>query len=331
MKKEHKIFFAIPFDTLTKNTYDRVSETLRSYFKKKGHILVTIIGNEQIGSSPAFSNLMSFRAQNTDLQRQFLKEISGADVIIADLTNNNPNVHVELGVALTLNKNILRVTGRSIEELGFDIQNLQAHAYKTEDQLFDQIVRYLEVFFTIKKLSFSEKYKPLYKKVSTTIMLPDKNEQVTPGALWTFPIKEYSFRDGAIRFESEFIDSLNSDAWLGVYFRADEHFLFSSYLLYLRKNGTVELAEYNSYSKTNFTVIYKKQFFPAGMSGKINVSLGIENDQFEVTINRKGLRANQLQQQNKGKFIFATYEARASFDKIELIDRDTIDPLKTEK
>jgi hypothetical protein len=236
---------------------------------------------------------------------------------------------VELGIALTLNKNILRVTGRSIEELGFDIQNLQVYAYKTEDLLFDQIVKYLEVFFTIKRLRFSEKYKPLYKKILTRIMLPGTDKEVTPGTIWSFPIKEYSFRDSAIRFESEFLYSLNSDAWLGVYFRADEHFLFGSYLFYLRKNGVVELAEYNPYSKPGHIVIYKRQLFSEEIRGKINISLGIENDQVEIMINKRGLRITQLQHQNKGKFIFATCDSRASFDKIEIIDRDTIEPLKT--
>ena len=43
---------------------------------------------------------------NTELYKQFVSEIYKADIIIADLTHNNPNVHVELGIALQMNKNM---------------------------------------------------------------------------------------------------------------------------------------------------------------------------------------------------------------------------------
>ena len=82
--------------------------------------------------------------------------------MVADLTHNNPNVHVELGIALVENKNILRVTGRSISELGFDIQNLEVFQYKNEDELAKKIIAYLDTFFRIKQLPISKNFAPLY-------------------------------------------------------------------------------------------------------------------------------------------------------------------------
>ena len=122
MKPSHKIFFAIPFDSATKQLYERVAEGLRQRYKT----LTTIIGTEEIGPSPSYSSIATFKAQNRELTEQFFKRIRDADVVVADLTHNNPNVHVELGIALFENKNILRVTGRSVTELGFDIRNLEA-------------------------------------------------------------------------------------------------------------------------------------------------------------------------------------------------------------
>ena len=58
--------------------------------------------------------------------------------MIADLTNNNPNVHVELGIALMQNKNILRVTGRSLSEVGFDIRQLELRPYGDEETLLSR-------------------------------------------------------------------------------------------------------------------------------------------------------------------------------------------------
>ncbi len=112
MKRAYKIFFAIPFDTLTRCVYEEMSVQLQDIFKQKEVELTTVIGNKQIGPSQNYLDVLSFKAQNRDLHDQFLGDIETSDVVVADLTNNNPNVHVELGVALTFNKNILRVTGR---------------------------------------------------------------------------------------------------------------------------------------------------------------------------------------------------------------------------
>ena len=104
MKTGHKLFFAIPFDSATRNLYERISCVIR----KRYPAVTTLIGNHQVGPSPQYSDFASFKAQNRELTEQFVSQIMDADVVIADLTHNNPNVHVELGIALTENKNILR-------------------------------------------------------------------------------------------------------------------------------------------------------------------------------------------------------------------------------
>ena len=120
MKTDHRLFFAIPFDSATKNLYERVCQTIRDQYPN----ITTVIGNREVGPSQRHSDIASFKAQNRELTKQFVHQIRDADIIVADLTHNNPNVHVELGIALVENKNILRVTGRSVTELGFDIRNL---------------------------------------------------------------------------------------------------------------------------------------------------------------------------------------------------------------
>ena len=134
MKIGHKLFFAIPFDSATKNLYDRVCKKIRKRYPD----VTTVIGNQEVGPSPEYSDFASLKAQNRELTRQFVTQIMDADIIIADLTHNNPNVHVELGIALTENKNILRVTGRSASELGFDIRNLEVHLTRMRPNLLRQ-------------------------------------------------------------------------------------------------------------------------------------------------------------------------------------------------
>ena len=322
MKTKHKIFFAIPFDNLTKQIYERICEDIRNYFRKKGYKLTTVIGKEQIGPSLQYSEALSFRAQNTELQKQFFKEIADSDIIVADLTNNNPNVHVELGVALTLNKNILRVTGRAVKELGFDIQNLEIYSYIAEKDLFEKIVSYLDVFFKVKKLDFSEDYKSLYKQISKISLLPGTEVEIAKGRLWFYPIKGYLFRDGAIKLEFKFLNSLNPESWFGIYFRTEREIYLGSYLFYIRQNGLVELAEYNP----NLNIIYKEQLFqPEDVSGKNSLLIEIENDEVEAKVDKKSLKIKGLRQQSNGRIIIATYECRAQFENLELINRDTID------
>jgi nucleoside 2-deoxyribosyltransferase len=125
MNKTRKLFFAIPFDSATRNQYDRVSAQIRNKYPE-----VTIVtGNEQIGPSQRYSDIATFKAQNRELNVQFVKQISEADIVIADLTHNNPNVHLELGIALEKSKNILRVIGRDVSNIGFDVRNLEATRY----------------------------------------------------------------------------------------------------------------------------------------------------------------------------------------------------------
>jgi nucleoside 2-deoxyribosyltransferase len=133
MKKTHKIFFAIPFDAATLNQYERIRKKL----EKPYPTVTSVIGNKEVGPSPQYSDIASFKNQNRELTEQFAYQIRDADIVVADLTHNNPNVHVELGIALTQNKNVLRVTGRSVTELGFDIRNLDVFVYKTEAELLN--------------------------------------------------------------------------------------------------------------------------------------------------------------------------------------------------
>ena len=320
MKTEHKIFFAIPFDRLTLNVYESIRKEVTEYFKKQGYELTTVIGNSQIGPSPDFSQVVSFRAQNTELHHQFLREIANSDIIIADLTNNNPNVHIELGIALTLNKNILRVTGRSERELGFDIQNLEVHVYKDRESLLEKIIKYIEIFLKIKRLDFQASYGGLYKKEQAAIILPGTQQEVKKDNTWTYPIKDFFFRDGAIKFDFELVNCLGQESWVGIHFRAANPIYLGNYLLYVKKTGLVQLVEFNP----NINILFSSQIDPSILDNKISCLLEIENNQIEVKAVGKELKIDKLTRQNSGSVVLSTYECQARFINLELINRDTL-------
>lgn len=181
-KKEYKIFFAIPFDNATKGMYKWIIEKLKENYKEKEYTLQYIIGKEQIGGEyPKYSDIESFKALNVPLQNQIFKQIAEANIFIADLTTNNPNVFFELGVALKLNKNILRVSGKDAKSIPFDIHNLEAYFYKDENHLLNEIKQYIDKFIEIKTLTFNEEYGELYKKIKNEEKLEAaENSNISP-------------------------------------------------------------------------------------------------------------------------------------------------------
>ena len=96
MKTEHKIFLAIPFDSATRALYRNISDTIRELYDK----VTVVTASAQVGPSEAYSKIATFKLQNRELHKQFVSQITDSDIVIADLTHNNPNVHIELGIAL---------------------------------------------------------------------------------------------------------------------------------------------------------------------------------------------------------------------------------------
>ena len=74
------------------------------------------------------------RADDIKSQRNILediiKEIINSDLIVADLTDSNPNVYYELGIAHALGKNVVLIT-QEIEELPFDLRSYRVISYGT--------------------------------------------------------------------------------------------------------------------------------------------------------------------------------------------------------
>ena len=232
MKGKYTIFFAIPFDNLTEETYKKIASRLR-----KGSIhetyrceFISMIGIEQIGPNQECLDLISFRRQNTELHEQFFSAIKSADIVVADLTNNNPNVHVELGIALSLNKNILRVTGRPFKELGFDIQNLKVHPYKNRAELLKEISRYLDRFLKLKTLEFLPKeYPELCREINSRVVPATKEDYEKrinngqEGHRLFSSERCFSFRDGKIKLNLKFLSNCNDESWAGIFFRASDN------------------------------------------------------------------------------------------------------------
>jgi hypothetical protein len=309
MDIDRRLFFAIPFDSATLRLYERVRDKIRRKYPR----MTVEIGSAEVGPSPEYSDIASFKAQNRELNQQFVAKILEADIVVADLTHNNPNVHVELGIALQSNKNVLRVTGRSLTELGFDIRNFEAYPYTNQEALTKKILDYCECFLKIKALPISNDSGPLYSAETCPINLaaPVNRadiKQVSPA--W--------MRDGAIRVRFELTRTGDTSDWFGVFFRAGANPFVGSHLLYVRGDGKIELGRYPGPE-----ILSVHEGKP--QNGVQKLTLEFENNHLHVRLGKSDFFIHKLYHQAAGGVWLATYDADATISSLEMVCRDTVE------
>jgi len=324
LKDLYKIFFAIPFDAETRSIYDTVIRQLQDAYPRK---LVCVVGNKQIGWSRQYDDVETFKMQNSELFKHFVSQIRDADVIVADLTDNNPNVHVELGIALTYNKNILRVTRQSFERLGFDVRNYEVDQYQNQEDLLNGIKRYLELFFKIKDLNFTTENSLLYYSFSDFRFLrcwnsEEEKRKIIESRFFSRSLEDSKFkmRDGKVRVDFEMLDQGDADDWFGIHIRVGSMgFIYSSILAYVRKNGKVEIAIYPG------TRIVKEAQLPTELLGLKTLIIEIEGDFIRVDIDNVRLDYKGLDIQSSGSVIFASHRSNTKYGNVQIVCRDTIE------
>lgn len=318
IKKDYKIFFAVPFDKITKEEYTKIAEEIKNMQFPDGQSFSVIIGKELISISQEYSDIQSFKNQNVELHRQIFTKINEADIILCDITSNNPNVCFEYGMALAKNKNILRVTGTDVSNLAFDIRNYETSLYKDIKELKEKIKQYLNKFLEIKNLDFNEKYPDLYRKINNVEL-----QEITEIPYFSArTIDKYIFKDGAIRLKFKF-KSIHKDneSWIGVSLRAMVYNNpFSGYLLHVRSSGKIVLAKYGNVE------IEETLKFKVEENKDYDLKIEIDNDEILVFINNEEYRFKNLDHQLAGYVVIASWRCAAIIQNIELINRDSIAP-----
>jgi hypothetical protein len=330
-KDSYKIFFAIPFDEESRSTYYKyIVDALQKNYKER---FVCFIANMQIGWSIKYDTIETFKMQNSELFKQFVKEIREADIIIADLTDNNPNVHVELGIALSYNKNILRVTRQSHEKLGFDVRNYEVQQYKQKEDLLRTIEDYLKLFLEIKNLDFEPENSKLYyhhpeKKALECWSNGDQKQEIIKArregqlirAVLPVENSKFHMRDGKVSVAFEITDQASDEDWFGVYLRAGGMgVLYGSILVYVRKNGCFEVITYPS------TQILAEERLPGQCVGPKTLTIELEGDQISANIEETNLKCRDLDIQSPGVVKFASWFSNAEFWDAKIVCRDTIE------
>jgi len=107
-----RIFLLIPFN----EGFTDISNVIREVVQKTNHQFIRL---DEVIEPPI------------SITDAFHKEIEKADLIIADVSNQNPNVMYELGIAQSLNKPTLLIAQKG-EIIPFDISNRRIIFYERE-------------------------------------------------------------------------------------------------------------------------------------------------------------------------------------------------------
>jgi hypothetical protein len=123
------VFVIMPFDS----DFDAVYQNLiKEPLVEKGH---------SVGRADDMSS-----HQNQNILKTIIQGISNADIVIADLTTQNPNVYYELGIAHALNKRTIQIV-QDLDEIPFDLRSYSVVIYSTmfneAKKLTIQIIDYL--------------------------------------------------------------------------------------------------------------------------------------------------------------------------------------------
>lgn len=119
-----KVFMIMPFE----EKFFAVYEALKHEFEKDF----------------AFSHAADC-ANQQNILKDIIQQIYEADVVIADLSDLNPNVFYELGIAHALNKKVIIIT-EDINSVPFDLRSYRVKEYSTHFVKFAQLVETLRQY-----------------------------------------------------------------------------------------------------------------------------------------------------------------------------------------
>jgi len=231
-KTKPSLFIARPWDTSMHLIYQELSSSLSGKWD-------IFDGTNIIKEDKSQADREMFISRNKQLHEKIVSGIQKSDVFIADVTNANANVMIELGIAIQLNKNVIIVTGQERNRLPFDIQGFQVDKYdvvNSDSDLIPKIMNLLSIYLGLKEQDFGkgnyfpENYVSEMEIVKLTATSPIVNIELPR-----------PFKNLRLRIEYRFIDVSDDQDWLGIHLRASSTTIQPSELVYVRNNGSLEV------------------------------------------------------------------------------------------
>jgi len=224
------MFTAFQWDIHLFNTYEKIFKLLQAKYKD----LTFKYGSKVLPSEAKSAGIVEFINRNKQLYDIFVEGIESSDIFIADITRHNPNVMLELGIAMKLNKNVLILREKDIKEkFPFNIQSVQIQEYTSVSELEKIIVDFIDMYSRIRNQTFHDYLQERYTKV-------DKINLVEPRVFITHPKFPKGVKNLRIKFRYNFLDHIHTADWIGVHLRTQGPGRNNSELIYFRVNGELE-------------------------------------------------------------------------------------------
>jgi len=233
-KGEKKIFGAFKWNAYVLGMYEDIFTEIN---KKYGwqvqygakHILTT---DKMWKKDIQPKDIEKFINRNKQLYDIFIEGISSCDIFIADITNHNPNVLLELGIAIQQNKNILIVTSQDVKDLPFDIRGFEAKKYQSKQKLQKLIEREIEMYTLIKEQNFKHG-----EFVSIKRYLPSEKGILTNNDAVKIS-KIPKLKNLRMKVDFRFVFSTNPQFdWFGINLRTQGPSRYNSELVLIRYSG----------------------------------------------------------------------------------------------
>lgn len=314
------LFAAYPWDMYIKSMYEDIFDELFEEWNIRH-------GSEVKLKDADEAEVEKFMNRNKHLYNIFVSAIANSDFFIADVTNTNPNVMLELGVAIQLNKNILIVTSDEHKKLPFDISGFRISRYKSKNKLKEIIKMELGIFEKIRSQNFDRHFDGFY------FPFPADGE-LKHGQALSLPLPR-NIKNLRLRIEYKFLSISNSHDWLGIHLRPPAPDMMQTELVYVRSNENLESVSFpgrrtpvTGKEATNKNLLSTEDY-------KILELIIVENSLKAVTFNRY-LEENGLINENLGGIVLHAWahnpptqgKLAIRYRKIEIISLDTTAPIK---
>jgi len=319
IQAKKSLFVAYPWDIYIQSMYGDIFNELFEDWDIRH-------GSEVTLKDSSLSEVEKFMNRNKHLYDIFVSAIGKSDFFIADVTGTNPNVMLELGIAIQLNKNVLIVTSDELAKLPFDISGFRVSRYKNKDDLIKIIKAELKVFTMIKSQTFAKYFDEFY------FQFPSEGD-IGHGQILILPTPK-RIKNLRLRCEYKFLDISNSHDWFGIHLRAQVPGIASSELVYVRHNKKLESVSFPGQR----TPIVGKESTASQSQVEDDfklLELIIEEHSLKALTPDSQLEDNELLNENLGGIVLHAFahnpptagNLKIRFRKIEIISLDTTTPI----
>lgn len=174
-----KCFVLMPFSGKVNSYYKSI---YKKTIEKIGY--ASLRADELFGPKPIISDI--------------IEGIAESDIVLADLTNKNPNVNYELGIAHSFGKPTILVA-QSLEDISFDYQHIRIGFYDTRDPDWqDRLADYITK--SIKRIEENPKGYSLFRE----LIKNGEEDFQSNERLIDFLFEQYKRQEGRIDYEYDF-------------------------------------------------------------------------------------------------------------------------------